>query len=534
MITRQYTFLLALLLFIWILHYTGSLHVPGKEGIYSGEAGKKDDGKGVDGLGSGSVGSEDVLGGFKESLGMSGIGDASPNQGDDVGKEDPAEKNGEEMKEYSGDIGEKEEEVKNNDTSDQEKDNKGFKETESKSSHNLEISNSSNAHSFHSFCKAVTFQPGLYLQCHSDCGPDHTAICGGLNNARNRLQVCLRLALDLGSSIIIPTVKTQRNLQRLTDYVDTPACADLYWDIDFLEQELGAACPGLKVRRCGNVSGIDRERIVQMEWRAPLSAGFHKGEFKASVEEMLDSQALSLASSSAENPLLVRFGDSIYAYNYTHDSEQGLQKQLFRTLKYNPEFLKLGSQLRDAPELKDGYIGVHFRGESDWPLSFGSREEQIETFTREIEAASATGGAAEGIKTVYISCGDAEAIETLRTPLSELGYRVYDKWALVSSRPGLSSQLENMEFDTMAIIDYPVLVEASFFLGVWMSTFSQTAAYTRTMEDENDYWETYVTPGSRREGLARVWDRVPALKGDNTTKLMVVNTGDISNMDSYP
>ncbi|KAG4033655.1 hypothetical protein MFRU_004g01590 [Monilinia fructicola] len=386
--------------------------------------------------------------------------------------------------------------------------------------------------SLHSFCSTVTFRPGLYLQCHSWSGPNGTSICGGLNNARNRIQTCLRLALDLGSGIIIPTVQTQRDAQNPLTYADEAVCADAYWDIDFLAHELGTACPGLDLRRCGDVAGVDARRIVQMAKREYHQPSYHAGAFHAAVDAHLD--ALSLSSFSSADPVVVGFGDTIYAYNYTHDAEQALQKQLFRTLRYNGALLDLGAQLRDAPELRAGYLGVHFRGESDWPPGFGSRDEQMDAFTREIESATAAHGVAEGVKTIYVSCGDQAAIETFREPLSALGYQVYDKWALVASLPGLSSQLKEMEFDTMAIVDYAVLVEARFFLGVWMSTFSQTIAYARTAEDEDDFWETYITPGSRRAGSARVWDDVPSLKGDETTKILVVNTGDISNMDSYP
>ncbi|TGO23087.1 hypothetical protein BPAE_0144g00070 [Botrytis paeoniae] len=386
-----------------------------------------------------------------------------------------------------------------------------------------------------SLCETTTFQPGLYLQCHSWCGPNSTSICGGLNNARSRIQTCLRLALDLGSGIILPTVQSHRNTENVVDYGDTTdntLCPDVYWDIEYLLQEMSSACPELEVRQCGDVSGIDEDKIIQMKKREHGDASHHIGTFKAIVDEHLES--LSFSSISAENPIAVGFGDTIYAYNYTYDSEQALQKELFHTLKYNRNLLDLGSKLRYSPELRDGYIGVHFRGKSDWPQNFGSREDQIDFFTQEIELASTAQGTAEGIKTIYISCGDEAAISTFREPLSALGYRVYNKWNLSSYLSEPSLLLEEMEFDTIAIIDYAVLVEAALFLGVWMSTFSQTVAYARTVELEQDYWETYVNPGSRRDGLTRLWDQAPALKGDETTKILVINTGGFSNMDSYP
>ncbi|KAF7870372.1 hypothetical protein EAF04_004118 [Stromatinia cepivora] len=365
-----------------------------------------------------------------------------------------------------------------------------------------------------SLCETTTFQPGIYLQCHSWCGSDSTSICGGLNNARNRVQTCLRLALDLGSNIILPTVSTGRHRENPSLFSSDSVCPDVYFDIPHLIQEMGSICPKLEMRRCGDTSGIAEERIIQMGRRQYMEGNYHIGTFKTAIDAHLES--LSLSEISSENPVAVGFGDTMFAYNYTFASEQALQQQLFRTIKYNPELLQLGSQIRDTPQLRDGYIAVHLRGEADWPPHFGSREQQMDFYTQEIESASAD-GVAEGIKTIYVSCGDSDAISLFRERLSALGFQVYDKWELVSALPDLLKQLQDMEFDAAAIVEYP------------------TIAYARAAEDEDDFWETYITPGSSRNDIGgRDWDNVPALKGDEKTKLLVVNTGDISDMDAYP
>ncbi|TGO08309.1 hypothetical protein BTUL_0215g00120 [Botrytis tulipae] len=588
MVTRYHNFIIAFLLFVWVMYYgnsiSGKVHLNDGKGINGGE--RKDRGSlkfppsmigggnegGVKRVGwrggGGSVGagnreSEESKLGRLEEIGMGrgriAPGDASPHE-EKVLKEEKEKKRLREEKEADDKRiqEEKKEQERKAEAEQGRKENEEDEDTEGNVSgeeemevemieeedinhedtNNKEVEEVNGEHkllALRSLCETTVFQPGLYLQCHSSCGPNSTSICGGLNNARNRIQTCLRLALDLGSGIILPTVQSHRNAENLVDYGDTTdntLCPDVYWDIEYLLQEMGSACPELTVRRCGDVSGIDEDRIIQMKKREHGDASHHIGTFKATVKEHLES--LSLASISADNPVAVGFGDTIYAYNYTYDSEQALQKELFRTLKYNRKLLDIGSRLRYSPELRDGYIGIHFRGESDWPQSFGSREDQMNFFTREIELASTAQGAAEGIKTIYMSCGDDAAISAFREPLSALGYRVYDKWNLASSLSDPSLILDEMEFDIIAIIDYAVLVEAAIFLGVWMSTFSQTIAYARTVELEEDYWETYVNPGSRRDGLTRLWDQAPALKGDTTTKILVVNTGGFNNMDSYP
>ncbi|KAF5872923.1 putative alternative oxidase protein [Botrytis fragariae] len=580
MVTRYHNFIIASLLFVWVIYYgnsiSGKVHLNDGKETNSGE--RKDRGSlkfppsmigggtrragwrgGGGSGGAGNKESEESKLGRLEEIGMgrgkSAPGDASPHE-EKVLKEEKEKKRLREEKEAEDKrVQEEKEDQERKAKEEQErKENEEDEETEENAEMDVEMTEGEDINhedtnnnkveeangkykflALRSLCETTTFQPGLYLQCHSWCGPNSTSICGGLNNARNRLQTCLRLALDLGSGIILPTVQSHRNTENVVDYGDTTdntLCPDVYWDIEYLLQEMSSACPELEIRQCGDVSGIDEDKIVQMKKREHGDASHHIGTFKAIVNEHLES--LSLSSISADNPIAVGFGDTIYAYNYTYDSEQALQKELFRTLRYNRKLLDLGSRLRYSPELRDGYIGVHFRGESDWPQNFGSREDQMKFFTQEIELASTAQGVTEAIKTIYISCGDEAAISTFREPLSALGYRVYDKWNLASSLSEPSLLLEEMEFDTIAIIDYAVLVEAALFLGVWMSTFSQTIAYARTVELEQDYWETYVNPGSRRDGLTRLWDQVPALKGDETTKILVINTGGFSNMDSYP
>lgn len=588
MVTRYHNFIIAFLLFVWVMYYGNSISgkVNSNDGKGINGGGREDRGsfksppsmiggedeRGIKKVGWGGGGgsggawnkeSEENRLGRLEEIGMGrgkiAPGDASPHDEKVFKEKEEKQRLREEKEAEDKRVKEEKKEQERKEKEEQErKENEEDIDTEENVSReeemeiemlegediNHEDTNNNEVEevkseykllTLRSLCETTTFQPGLYLQCHSWCGPNSTSICGGLNNARNRIQTCLRLALDLGSGIILPTVQSHRNTENFVDYGDTTdntLCPDVYWDIEFLLQEMGSACPEIEVRQCGDVSGIDEDRIIQMDKREHGDASHHIGTFKALVDEHLES--LSLSSISVQNPVAVGFGDTIYAYNYTYDSEQALQKEIFRTLKYNKKLLDFGSRLRYSPELRDGYIGVHFRGESDWPQGFGSREDQIDFFTQEIKLASSVQGAAEGIKTIYISCGDEAAISRFSESLLELGYRVYDKWNLVSSLSEPSLLLEEMEFDTMAIIDYAVLVESALFLGVWMSTFSQTIAYARTVDLEQEYWETYINPGSRRDGLTRLWDQAPALKGDETTKILVVNTGGFSNMDSYP
>ncbi|TGO58787.1 hypothetical protein BCON_0051g00270 [Botryotinia convoluta] len=375
MVTRYHNFIIAFLLFVWVMYYgnptSRKVRLDDGKGINGGERqdrgsskfpssliGGEDEG-GIKSVGwrggGGSVGagnkeSEENRLGRLEEIGMgrgeSAPGDASPYE-EKVLKEEKEkqrlreEKEAEdkrikkEKEEQERKAKEEQERKENEEDEDAEKNWNGEDDTEvemieeedinHEDTNNNEVEEVKGGYKFlalRSLCETTTFQPGLYLQCHSWCGPNSTSICGGLNNARNRIQTCLRLALDLGSGIILPTVQSHRNTENFVDYgntTDNTLCPDVYWDIEYLLQEMSSACPELEVRQCGDVSGIDEDRIIRMEKRKHGDASHHIGTFKAIVNEHLES--LSLSSISAYNPVAVGFGDTIYAYNYTYDSE---------------------------------------------------------------------------------------------------------------------------------------------------------------------------------------------------------------------
>jgi hypothetical protein len=240
--------------------------------------------------------------------------------------------------------------------------------------------------------------------------------------------------------------------------------------------------------------------------------------------------ASNITRIDASNPVTIEFGDSYLGWNYAEAGELStIRKDLFKTLQYNPELLALGLRILQSPEIRDGFIGVHLRGEDDWPGMFGSADEQIRLYTAELEAQSAISPES---KTVYVSCGSETAIERLRENVSPIGYTVYDKWTLLSNQSEILQQIEGLGFDERAVLEYQVLVNAKYWLGIISSSMSSLVAYARTVEDEEDYFSTYIVPGSARAGVMRMYPKSPAIIGNNFTKLIVLNGVDI--IDTFP
>ncbi|KAF4626104.1 hypothetical protein G7Y89_g12057 [Cudoniella acicularis] len=399
-------------------------------------------------------------------------------------------------------------------------------------SHNADPQINSLKNGLKNLCDRTHWTPGLWLQCHSYSGLNTTAIGGGLNNARNRIQTCVRLAIDAGSGLIIPPIATTRNADNPALLSATPQCADQFWNFDHMAEELEEQCPQMKLRYCGDAEGID---TILPTLKRHYSDDVHSlGTFGAMVNATL--KEANIEKISPLNPVAITYGDSYIAWNYTESNELGaVRKSLFRLIKFNRRLLTFSSEILQSPELQNGFIGVHLRGEPDWPAVFGTVDTQMDAYVKEIEATQST--REKKITTVYVSCGSRGAIGWFRARLEPLGYTVHDKWTLLVGSPRMLAKLDAMEFDKKAIVEYEVLVNADYWYGILMSTMSAMVAYARTVDEPEVYFSTYLYPGSSRTaGRTRTWVNAPAMMGTNTTKLLVTNSAPVGLdlMDSFP
>ncbi|KAJ9149493.1 Alternative oxidase [Pleurostoma richardsiae] len=382
-------------------------------------------------------------------------------------------------------------------------------------------------------CADTTWHKGLWVHCHSACGPNKKSFCMGLNNARNRVQTCVRLAIDAGAGVILPSIATRDPNHLVNTGTDRSYCPDTWWDIASLKDTMQTACPQLKVEFCPPEDKPEIDRVITVPFRRYLEASHHTGSFHTLVDAALADANLSVNDVSATDPLVIDFGDTYIGWNYRESGELGtIRKALFRALPFNRTLLDLSMRIFERPQLRGGdFIGVHLRGESDWPAGFGTVQTQMAQYVEAIEHIAAHPGGS-GTRTVFVSCGDRGSIQTFREMLQPLGYEVYDKWGLLEDRPDDLQIVESQRFDQKAIIEYQVLVGAKYFIGVIMSSMSSMIAFARTVDDEHDFFETYIYPNSSKHGLTRSYHDNMAVKGNMLTNLMVINGHDI--MDSFP
>jgi hypothetical protein len=126
--------------------------------------------------------------------------------------------------------------------------------------HDLDAEDLDSRDGFHgltTLCNETKWTNRLWLHCHSRCGTNNTSVCGGLNNARNRVQTGLRLAIDAGRGLILPSA-TMRDEKNMVKTDDKTVCPDMFCNIEYLQTSLAKHCPQFQIRQCDDRTGIDK------------------------------------------------------------------------------------------------------------------------------------------------------------------------------------------------------------------------------------------------------------------------------------
>lgn len=179
-----------------------------------------------------------------------------------------------------------------------------------------------------SLCNSTIWRPNLSLHCHSRCGPDKSSFCGGLNNARDRVQTCIRLAIDAGATtVFIPSIAARSESALWTvdpsavpEDVGEPVvlCPEAWFSLEQLQKALSNGCHQLRVKFvCSAQNGVVESsetaslRTLDMPWR-PL--GGHRYDVRPghTFREAIDEAGL-LDSPEGSSSALVEYGDPYIA-----------------------------------------------------------------------------------------------------------------------------------------------------------------------------------------------------------------------------
>ena len=130
----------------------------------------------------------------------------------------------------------------------------------------------------------------------------------------------------------------------------------------------------------------------------------------------------------------VEFGDSFLGWNYTTTAEFQLKAEIFRILHFSPSLLSLGEKVKDAAKQAAGgrdIVGIHFRGEADWPSSVCNASTQTEMYSDVLTRWNKF--RLWKLKDIYLSCGDQERVQMFGEAMAPLSFTVHNKHSLLNN-----------------------------------------------------------------------------------------------------
>jgi hypothetical protein len=356
-------------------------------------------------------------------------------------------------------------------------------------------------------CKeSTTWTPGVVFICDNNSG--------GIGNIRNYILTCFRYAIEAGATgIVLPRIRT-RSEKDLADIMLAYEGFDYFFDENHFRQSLHAACPQITLYDSNDdiphaPSPLEPEKIT------PLNFGKRGGCDKRELNKHTD-----------------RFGKQFWAYiNKTvAESERQppsvKQPRIIRftwgvqwdwpAFRDGPEFVaSYGGLLRFRQDILDlghraaGYMrryatrhggspafaGLHLRTESDALSRWPKFDDQTGAY---LERASAM-----NFKTAFLATGNKTEARKITTAASEKhGMAVITKHELLKDHPKDLAELEALTWDQQGLIDFIMLLECDYFLGVSPSSFSMNVAGKRHLKDEGLHTRPWKIGG---DGDGRSW-----------------------------
>ncbi|KAK3494109.1 uncharacterized protein B0T23DRAFT_439375 [Neurospora hispaniola] len=329
-------------------------------------------------------------------------------------------------------------------------------------------------------CSETSWTPGLVFVCDNNSG--------GIGNIRNYMLTCLRYAIDAGATgLVMPRirVRSEKDLSDMTAENSQPFT--YFFDESHFRQSLQASCPQITIydtasdvpnapapfkteeitpKNLGRRGGCDRRDHNK-----------HTGLFASAFANHLRSTAaeFNLAHPpSPEHPRIFRLTwGSIVAHMRQH------------------------ARQFDADSHSGRFVAYHLRTENDaldfWP-DYANQSKAYLARSQQM---------GYDMKAGYLATGnETEAHKFFRDATVLHGMRVTTKDLLLGDYKEDLAALEKLTWDQQAVVDFIVLLQSDFFLGVSPSSFSMNVALKRHLQAEGLYTRPWRIGG---EGDGRSW-----------------------------
>lgn len=327
----------------------------------------------------------------------------------------------------------------------------------------------------------------VYLKC--------GGMSAGMTSILSQVKGCFKMAIDAGINIVLPAMPLRAS-DDLTNFNILNASAymtyDEWFDLEQLTTSMASACPKMKIRHpnqmktpampVANDWSIDISTAPEYEW---LAGYFWPGRpFKSWFDGEL-SRLRSWSNANTYHPAepgatIIDIASQFLIYRITDDAT-GRDLALWNDISHLIKF-------KEAPRvvtakvlsLMDGraFFGIHFRVESD--NIWAAFETQLERDLDALDKVWSKYGAPDRERPLlYLACGDETQIDRFSEVAKPLGWTVASKYHLVTDKPELLAQLQELPFDFQGAIDYGIMLKSHFFIGITGSAFSSTVANMR-------------------------------------------------------
>ncbi|KAI0404825.1 hypothetical protein F4802DRAFT_565613 [Xylaria palmicola] len=368
--------------------------------------------------------------------------------------------------------------------------------------------------------------PGLVFLCDNNSG--------GPGNIRNYILTCVRYAIEAGATgLQIPRIRTRSASDRADLFREYRPFGYMFSEPHFRDA-MAAACPhislfpsdagldaipGVAAKAARERLPADRmvRRITPKEFGGTRGGcdsrdpNRHTDRFGSAFRQWMRGTVaeLGLKPPSWGNPMLVRLSWGVlWDWPVIRDGPE-LAATFGGLLRIREDILELAERLvRSMKELAtpgadggsrkrpDGqFLGIHLRTEEDALSQWPTYENQSNGYLYEAEQQKFRGGVA------YLASGsEKERRKFGEDARRRLGLIVKSKNDLIHGDE--LGKLKSLSWDQQALIDFAVLLEADYFVGVSPSSFSINVALKRHLQKEGLYTRPWkVGAGDRRSRL---------------------------------
>lgn len=332
---------------------------------------------------------------------------------------------------------------------------------------------------------APEWQNDVYLNC--------TGMLAGMTSIINQVKVCLKMAVDSGSNLVLPAMplRDSTNLQEFNFMNgDAYLVYDEWFDAVHLREVMGRSCPKMKIVHPNDVK---KPGAVKNQWKiytdkfpgypgfGPLFwvgnpyNSFLRGELAKLRKEQKADSALGTGIT------LVTVDSKFVLYRITDDPtgrELRIWNDLSRIIRFPELPREITNRLVEKLQSRGPYYGVHFRVEND--TIWSSFEHQLEVDLNGLDDAWKKFGSPDAKKpVVYVACGDEHQAERFVVAGAERGWDVTHKWKLLQDDPETTKLVNSLAFDFQGAVDLGIMVRGQFFFGITGSAFSSTVSQLR-------------------------------------------------------